>query len=61
MRLAGPVLRQRKDRPANVAMNWIPEDGNRPKKKTTKDLAYDLHRSSERFRSNMEKYKEDRQ
>jgi len=29
--LAGHVQRQTEDRPANVAMSWIPEDGRRPK------------------------------
>jgi len=28
--MAGHVLRQMEDRPANVATNWIPEDGKRP-------------------------------
>jgi len=31
MRLAGHVLRQMEDRPANVAMNWTPKDGKRPR------------------------------
>ena len=36
MRWAGHVLRQPEDRPANVAINWISEDG---KTSHTKDLA----------------------
>jgi len=31
MKLAGHVLRQTEDRPANVAMNCTPEDGQRPR------------------------------
>jgi len=29
LRLAGDVLRQSENRPANVAVNWIPTDGKR--------------------------------
>ena len=31
MRLAGHIPRQPEITPANVAMNWIPEDGKRPR------------------------------
>jgi len=38
LRLAGHVLRQPKVRPANVAMNWIPEDGKRSRGRPRKTM-----------------------
>jgi len=36
MRQTGHVLKQMEDRRSNVAMKWIPEDGKRNKRKTTR-------------------------
>ena len=46
--LAGHVLRQTEDRPANLAMSWIPEDGRRPKVRSQTNFAYDVRRRSAR-------------
>jgi len=44
LRLAGRALRQPEVRPANVTMDWIPEDGKRSRKGPEKKLAYDICR-----------------
>jgi len=48
MRLAGHVMRQTEDKPANVAMNWTPENGKRPRRRPEKTscttFTEDLHR-----------------
>jgi len=59
MRLAGHLLRQTEDRSASVAINWIPEDGKRPKWRPQKNLVYSVHRRSARFWNNTERCKED--
>jgi len=58
LRLAGHVLRQPEVMPANVAMNWTPEEGKRSRERLQKDLAYDICRRSTRHGSNMERRKE---
>ena len=61
MRLTGHVLRQREDRSANDSHELDTRGRQETRRKSTKDLAYDVQRRSARFPSNIERCKEDRQ